>query len=130
MAVAIDRSHASSSSKRAYQVLHIGFTVAPLMAGADKFFNLLTNWEKYLAPQVGRFVEPVTFMRIVGVVEVVASMLVAFRPKIGGIVLAAWLGGIIVNLLMIPGYFDVALRDLGLLLGAVALAFLAKDWSD
>ena len=117
----------SSPAYQAYQILHIGFTVAPLLAGLDKFLHLLTNWDQYLAPVVnntlgGRGHE---FMLVVGVIEMVAGVGVLLKPKIFGYVVGLWLLGIIVNLLLIPGFFDVALRDLGLSLGAFALARLA-----
>jgi hypothetical protein len=115
---------------QAYQILHVAFTVAPLLAGADKFFHFLVNWDQYLAPTVARML-PVsghTFMLGVGVVEIVAALLVAVAPSIGGWVVGAWLCGIILNLLMIPAYFDVALRDLGLALGAFALARLSVEF--
>jgi uncharacterized membrane protein YphA (DoxX/SURF4 family) len=114
---------------QAYQLLHIGFIVAPTLAGLDKFLNFLTNWEKYLAPQVAAIVPAHTFMMIVGVVEIVAGLVVALKPRIGGIVVAAWLVGIIVNLALVGGYWDVALRDLGLMLGAIALSRLAKVYA-
>jgi hypothetical protein len=104
--------------------------VAPLIAGADKFFHFLVNWDQYLSPLVTRML-PVSghaFMLGVGVIEIVAGLLVAFMPAIGGLVVAAWLCGIILNLLSIPGYYDVALRDLGLALGAFALSRLATEF--
>lgn len=112
---------------QAYHVLRWGFTAAPILAGLDKFFNLLTNWEQYLAPLASRVIpiSPAAFMRVVGVVEIAAGILVAIKPRIGAYVVAAWLVGIIANLLLIPGYFDVALRDFGLALGALALARLS-----
>lgn len=119
-----------SPAYQAYQILHLAFVVAPLVAGADKFFHFLVNWDQYLSPLVTRML-PVsghTFMLGVGVIEIVAGLLVAFRPVIGGVVVGAWLCGIIVNLLLIPGYYDVALRDLGLALGAFALARLATEF--
>jgi hypothetical protein len=119
-----------SPSYQAYQILHLAFTVAPIAAGVDKFFHFLVNWDQYLSPMVTRML-PVSghrFMLGVGVVEIVAGLLVAFMPAIGGIVVGAWLCGIILNLLAIPGYFDVALRDLGLALGAFALARLATEF--
>ena len=115
---------------QAYQILHIGFIVAPLVAGLDKFTHFLTNWDQYLAPVVAGLL-PVsghTFMLFVGIVEMTAAVLVAARPRIGAYVVAAWLFGIIVNLLLIPGYFDVALRDFGLLLGALAFARLSEGF--
>ena len=120
---------AGSGSRQAFQILRFGFTVAPIIAGADKFLHLLTDWDKYLAPWVVRIVgNGHTFMLIVGVVEIVAGLVVAFKPRWGGYLVAAWLAGIIVNLITYPGYYDIALRDLGLLLGALALARLATDY--
>lgn len=114
---------------QAYVILYAAFIVAPLIAGADKFLQLLVNWDQYLAPLIARIlpVEPHTFMLAVGVVEIVAAILVAIKPSVGGYVVAAWLWGIIVNLLLVPGYYDIALRDFGLSLGALALARLAAE---
>ena len=119
---------AHHSSHQAYQILHIGFTIAPILAGLDKFFNLLTNWEQYLAPFITQTlgINATTFMMIVGVIEIVAGLLVWFKPRFGGYLVMAWLWAIIINLLLIPGYFDIALRDFGLSLGALALARLAE----
>ncbi|HEX5760684.1 MAG TPA: hypothetical protein VF121_15965 [Thermoanaerobaculia bacterium] len=119
----------SAGSQQAFRILHFGFTVAPIVAGLDKFADILTDWTRYLAPLFPQLlgVSPETFMLGVGVIEVVAGVLVAIKPRIGGYVVAAWLLGIIVNLLMLGEYFDVALRDLGLMLGALALARLAGD---
>jgi hypothetical protein len=115
---------------QAFQILRFAFTVAPIIAGLDKFFDWLVNWHQYLAPVVTRVVPvaPHTFMMGVGVIEIVAGLVVALRPRFGGYLVAVWLAGIIVNLLLIPGYFDIALRDLGLLLGALALARLAEEY--
>jgi hypothetical protein len=124
------RIRTQSPSYQAYQLLYVAFTVAPLLAGVDKFTHFLVNWDQYLSPVVARLL-PVsghTFMLGVGVVEVVAGLLVVFMPAIGGMVVGAWLCGIILNLLSIPGYYDVALRDLGLALGAFALARLATEF--
>jgi uncharacterized membrane protein YphA (DoxX/SURF4 family) len=120
-----------SAAWQAFVVLRIAFTVAPILAGIDKFAHLLVNWDQYLAPAVARMlpVSAHTFMLAVGVIEIVAGLLVAFAPRIGAWIVAAWLLGIIVNLLMIPGYFDVALRDFGLMLGAVALARLSEEYA-
>lgn len=117
--------------RQAYGILKLGFIVAPILAGADKFFNALANWEVYLSPLVPRLL-PISggaFMRTVGVIEIAAGVLVAVKPKIGGYVVAAWLVGIILNLLTIPGFFDIALRDLGLAFGAFALARLAHIYA-
>ena len=122
----------SRPAYQAYQILYIGFIVAPLLAGLDKFTHLLTDWDRYLAPVVAGLL-PVsghTFMLLVGMVEIAAAVLVAARPRIGAYVVAAWLFGIIVNLLLIPGYLDVALRDFGLLLGALALGRLSEEFAE
>jgi hypothetical protein len=112
-------------------LLHIGFAALPVIAGIDKFFHWLVNWDQYLAPLATEIL-PVsghTFMLAVGVVEVAAGLLVAFRPRIGAYVVALWLWGIIVNLLLIPGFYDIALRDFGLSIGALALARLSEEFS-
>jgi len=114
---------------QAYQILHWGFVIAPILAGLDKFFNKLTDWTMYLWPPLGKMVGGAgTFMRIVGVIEILAGCLVAFKPKLGAPIVAAWIVGIIVNLLLLGSYFDIALRDLGLCLGALALARLAVEF--
>src|SRR5258706_14966307 len=112
---------------QAYQILHVAFVAAPVLAGLDKFFHVLTNWDKYLAPSVDRMLggHGHQFMLAVGVFEIVAGIGVLLKPRIFAYVVAAWLMGIIINLLMVPGYFDIALRDLGLCLGALALARLS-----
>jgi hypothetical protein len=126
-ATGIASTDASSPTYQAYQILHFGFTIAPILAGLDKFLHLLTNWDQYLAPSVNRMLggNGHLFMQAVGVIEIVAGIGVFIKPKIFGYVVGLWLLGIIVNLLLIPGYFDVALRDLGLSLGAFALARLS-----
>ena len=130
MAISASAIRTSSPSYQAYEILHIAFTVAPIVAGLDKFFHLLTNWDAYLSPLVPQLlgVSPHTFMMGVGIVEIVAGLLVAFMPIVGGWIVGFWLCGIVVNLLSIPAYFDVALRDFGLALGAFALARLAADY--
>lgn len=112
-------------------MLRIVFTVAPVLFGLDKFFGVLIDWEQYLAPQVNDLIPGTAnqAMLVVGVVEIAAGILVAVLPRIGGYVVAAWLGGIIVNLLLIGDYYDVALRDFGLLVGALALARLAAAFA-
>jgi hypothetical protein len=112
---------------QAFWLLRAGFTIAPVLFGLDKFVGWLTDWERYLAPQL---LDPAPLtahqaMLAVGVVEVLAGLLVAVRPRIGGYVVAAWLGGIIVNLLLQGDFYDIALRDFGLLLAALTLARLA-----
>jgi uncharacterized membrane protein YphA (DoxX/SURF4 family) len=113
----------------AYRLLRVAFVVAPIVLGADKFFNYLTQWPKFLAPIVANRVPPETFMRVVGVIEIAAGILVLLRPRIGAWVVAAWLFAIIVDLLLIPGYYDIVVRDVGLMLGAVALAKLSKQFA-
>jgi uncharacterized membrane protein YphA (DoxX/SURF4 family) len=113
---------------RAYTALKIGFVVAPVVAGLDKFFNLLTDWTQYLAPIGPNMlnISPQTFMYGVGVVEVVAGIGVLLKPKIFSYVVSAWLVGIIVNLLIVGQYYDIALRDLGLAIGAYAVGEMAR----
>ena len=113
---------------QAYRILQVGFIAAPILAGLDKFFNILVNWEQYLAPFVGNLIDPGVLMAVVGVVEIAAGIGVAIKPRIFAYVVAAWLVGIILNLLVLPGYFDVALRDLGLALGALALGRLSQKY--
>lgn len=114
----------------AYQLLHIAFTVAPIIAGLDKFFNILTSWDKYLSPAYSNLlpIDPMNYMRVIGVIEIIAGLIVAFKPRIGGFIVFAWLVMIIINLLLLPGYFDVALRDLGLALSALSLSLLSKEY--
>ena len=118
----------SREARQAFLILRFGFTVAPIIAGLDKFLRLLTDWDKYLAPFIPNTlgIQPHTFMMAVGVIEIVAGLIVAFAPRFGGWIVAAWLAGIIVSLVAVGGYLDIALRDLGLLLGAVSLARLAE----
>src|SRR5690242_20126179 len=103
-------------------------SVAPILFGLDKFFDILTDWNQYLAPWINDIVpgSATTAMEIVGVIEVAAGILVALAPRIGAYVVALWLLGIIVNLLSLPGYYDVALRDFGLFVAALALGRLAQ----
>jgi len=110
--------------------LRLGFTVAPIIAGLDKFFNLLVNWEQYLPSFVNKLTggHGHEVMIVVGIIEIIAGLGVFFRPKIFAYVVSAWLLVIIANLLMIPGYYDVALRDFGLALGALALARLSSKF--
>jgi uncharacterized membrane protein YphA (DoxX/SURF4 family) len=119
---------AGDGAQQAFLLLRTVFTVAPIAFGLDKFANLLTDWPGYLAPFVDRLVPGTAqqAMYAVGVIEVLAGLLVAVRPRYGAVVVAAWLAGIIVNLLILGGYHDVALRDFGLLVGALALWRLAS----
>ena len=130
-AAASTQSLAGNPSYQAYQILHFGFTVAPIIAGVDKFLHLLVNWDQYLPPMVNNMLggHGHEFMYAVGVIEIIAGIGVFLKPKIFAYVASAWLVLIIVNLLLIPGYFDIALRDLGLALGALALARLSHEYS-
>jgi uncharacterized membrane protein YphA (DoxX/SURF4 family) len=116
--------------KQAYFILRFGFTVAPIIAGLDKFLHLLVNWDQYLPDFANRLVggHGHQLMLAVGVIEIVAGIGVAIKPKLFAYVVAAWLFLIILNLLAIPGYFDIALRDLGLLLAALALGRLSQNF--
>lgn len=116
-------------SYTAYRILYFGFIAAPLMAGLDKFAGLLVQWPIYLSPIISNMMDANIFMRIVGVIEIGAAVLVAIKPRLGAVVVAVWLWAIILNLLTIPGYYDIALRDFGLSLGALALGYLAKEYT-
>jgi hypothetical protein len=117
-------------ARQAYLILRFGFTVAPIVAGLDKFLQLLVNWDQYLPPITNRIVggHGHQLMLVVGAIEIAAGIGVAIKPKLFAYVVAAWLLLIILNLLAIPGYFDVALRDLGLLLAALALGRLSQKF--
>jgi hypothetical protein len=121
----------SSPAYQAFRILQLGFVAAPILAGLDKFFHFLVNWDQYVPSLVAQL-SPVgvhELMLAVGVIEIVAGLGVAWKPRIFAYVVAAWLLIIIANLLLIPGYFDVALRDLGLFLGALALARLSQQFA-
>ena len=122
-------SPAARPTHQAYLILYIGFTALPIIVGLAKLFQLI-NLEQYLAPFVTGLLpfSGHTFMIVVGVIEVAAGLLVALRPRIGAYVVMLWLWGIIVNLLLIPGFYDIALRDFGLSLGALALARLSQEF--
>lgn len=117
---------------QAYALLRTGFVVAPILFGLDKFLNWLVHWEIYLAPAFNDVIPGNAHqaMLAVGVIEIVAGLVVALRPRLGGYLVAAWLGGIILNLLVLADHYDVALRDFGLLIGAVALARLATSFTE
>jgi uncharacterized membrane protein YphA (DoxX/SURF4 family) len=128
--VTVTQGHDDASrARRAFLLLRTVFTVAPIVAGLDKFLGLLTDWDQYLAPWVDAIAPGTAHqaMLVVGVVEILAGVLVAVRPRLGGYVVAAWLTGIIVNLVSTGAYLDVALRDLGLLVAALALAQIAAS---
>ena len=121
------RGDVSDPAFQAFWLLRIAFVVAPIAFGVDKFAHVLVNWDKYLAPEFTDLfnAQAHTLMYGVGAIEIVAGLVVLFRPRFGGYLVAAWLGGIIVNLLMMANYYDIALRDFGLLLAALTLARLA-----
>ncbi|HEY6197639.1 MAG TPA: hypothetical protein VI231_03450 [Candidatus Binatia bacterium] len=120
----------SAAAFQAYGILLFAFTIAPIIAGADKFFGILTNWTQYLAPVFPNTlgIDPATFMMIVGAIEIIAGIIVFLKPSVGGYIVSLWLLGIIVNLLLLRNFYDIALRDLGLLLGALALARLGTHF--
>ena len=128
------RARLHQPTYQAFLLLRTGFTVAPSLFGLDKFFDVLVDWPRYLAPAVNDVVPGNAHqaMLAVGVIEVVAGLTVALRPRFGGYLVAAWLAAIIVNLLIIGHYDDIALRDFGLLVGALSLARLAagEDGAD
>ena len=129
-AIAVKRRN-GSPAYQAYLLLRVGFTVAPILFGLDKFFNWMVDWTNYLAPWVNDIVpgSGQDFMYFVGAVEIAAGILIAVAPRIGAYVVAAWLAGIVVNLLTVdpPTYYDIALRDFGLMVSALALTALAFD---
>ena len=113
---------------QAFMILRVAFTVAPILFGLDKFAEVLTDdWTRYLAPEFNDILpgSAQDGMYIVGVVEIIAGLVVLVTPRFGGLLVAGWLAGIIVSLLLVGGYGDIALRDFGLLLGALALSRLA-----
>ncbi len=117
---------------QAFMLLRIGFTVAPILFGLDKFAEVLTDdWTRYLATEFNDIIpgSAQDAMYMVGAVEIVAGLVVLFSPRFGGLLVAGWLGGIIVSLLLVGGYGDIALRDFGLLLGALSLSRLATAYS-
>jgi hypothetical protein len=126
----IDAATTRNPAYQAYQLLHLAFVVAPIVAGLDKFFNFLVNWNQYLAPAAARMLGGYRhdFMLAVGLIEIIAGIGVALKPRIFAYVVAIWLFAIIINLLMVGSYYDIALRDLGLLLGAVALGRLSMKY--
>lgn len=115
---------------QAYLILYVGFIALPIAAGLDKFFHWLVNWDKYLAPLATQILPLTahTFMLAVGVIEMAAGLLVALLPRVGAYVVALWLWGIIINLLILNDFYDIALRDFGLSLGALALARLSREF--
>ena len=127
---ALARLASADPAYQSYLLLRIGFTVAPIAFGVDKFANVMTHWTKYLASWVTDLLpgNAHQIMHAVGVVEIAAGLLVAIKPRYGAYVAAAWLASIVVNLLTFSGWYDVALRDFGLMLGALTLARLASKY--
>ena len=125
---AVAASWRTNPVAQAFWLLRLGFTAAPILFGLDKFAHVLVDWDKYLAPEFADVLPWTTheLMYAVGIIEIVAGLVVLVRPRFGGYLVAAWLGGIIVNLLMQGDYYDVALRDFGLMLAALTLARLAS----
>jgi hypothetical protein len=113
---------------QAFALLRLAFTVAPIAFGLDKFFNVMVDWPIYLAPWINDIApgSGQDFMYFVGATEILAGVIVALKPRYGAYVVAAWLGGIVINLLTASGYYDIALRDFGLMLAALTLARLAS----
>ena len=127
VSVAVPQRRLDDPVFQAFTLLRIGFTVAPILFGLDKFLDWLVGWEHYLAPEINDLVPGNAHqaMLAIGVIEIVAGLVVAIRPRVGGYLVAAWLGGIVVNLLLQGDFYDIALRDFGLLLAALTLARLA-----
>jgi uncharacterized membrane protein YphA (DoxX/SURF4 family) len=115
---------------QAFLLLRIAFTVAPIAFGLDKFFNVMVDWPQYLAPWANDILpgSGQDFMYVVGGIEIFAGLVVALKPRFGAPLVVAWLGGIILNLLTYSGYYDIALRDFGLMLGALTLTRLAWEY--
>jgi uncharacterized membrane protein YphA (DoxX/SURF4 family) len=113
---------------QAYKILQAAFVLIFLLAGLDKFFNAWVDWTKYLALFISNLVAAPVFMRIAGVVEIAAGLLIVFKPRLGATIVASWLAGIILNLLLVHGYYDVVLRDFALLLGSLALLRLSVEF--
>jgi uncharacterized membrane protein YphA (DoxX/SURF4 family) len=119
----IDSTRLAEPTYQAFLLLRTVFTVAPIVAGLDKFANVLVDWDKYLAPWINDIIpgSASDAMYAIGVIEIAAGLLVALKPRLGAPLVAAWLGGIVFNLLTYSGYYDIALRDFGLMVGALAL---------
>ena len=115
------------ASRQAFLLLRTVFTIAPIAFGLDKFVDVMVDWPQYLAPWVNDIMpgSAQDFMYFVGAIEIVAGLAVLAKPRYGAYVVAAWLAGIVINLLTLSGYYDIALRDFGLMLGALTLARLA-----
>ena len=112
---------------QAFALMRLAFTVAPIAFGVDKYFNVMVHWPKYLAPWINNIApgSGQDFMYFVGAVEILAGLVVAIKPRYGAYLVAGWLFGIVINLLTYSGFYDIALRDFGLMLGALTLSRLA-----
>ena len=121
-----------TNTEKVTSLLKWTYVLVPVVAGADKFMHLLTDWDKYLAPQIANILpmSSNSFMIIVGIIEIIAGVLVLIKPKIGGLVVALWLVGIAINLLLSGQYFDVAVRDLVMAIGAFSLYMLSEMQTD
>jgi len=119
----------STAAHQAFWLLRITFTIAPILFGVDKFFNWSVQWPDYLAGWINNIIpgSGQDFMYVVGAVEIAAGLLVAVAPRIGAFVVAGWLFGIVINLLTnnAPQFYDIALRDFGLMLAALTFGRLA-----
>ena len=118
---------ATSKVDRVTDILHWTYGLVPIVAGADKFTNILTDWSQYLAPFVANIIPAETFMMIVGVIEIIAGIVVLARPKLGSLIVALWLVAIAINLLLTGKYFDVAVRDVVMAIGAYSLYLLSPE---
>src|SRR5690349_20217487 len=128
VAAGVEHAHWRDVGYQAFTLLRLAFVVAPVVFGLDKFFNVLVDWPIYLAPWINDIApgSGQDFMYVVGAIEIVAGISVALKPRYGAYVVAGWLAGIVINLLTLSGYYDIALRDFGLTLGALTLARLAS----
>lgn len=120
---------ATHQVERVASILRWTYGLVPIVAGADKFTHILTDWDKYLAPVVTNIIplQPHTFMLIVGVIEIIAGIIVLVKPKLGSLIVGFWLLGIVINLLLTGQYFDIAVRDAVMAIGAFSLHMLLND---
>lgn len=127
-----ERQAGASQVERVTSILRWTYGLVPIVAGADKFTHILTNWDKYLAPVVTDIIplQPHTFMLIVGVIEIIAGITVLVRPKLGSLIVGLWLLGIVINLLLTGQYFDIAVRDAVMAIGAFSLHMLLNSRND
>ncbi len=128
--VSVERADLRDARYQAFALMRLAFTVAPIAFGLDKFFNVMVDWPIYLAPWINDIApgSGQDFMYFVGATEIVAGVLVALKPRYGAYVVAGWLAGIVLNLLTHSGFYDIALRDFGLMLAALTLARLASAY--